>query len=49
MDADRARPSRIQETLRDVDVTLGATSLRAGRSPFVVWAPLAHMVQVPLG
>src|SRR5262245_14879948 len=30
----------------DVDVTLGATYLGAGRSQFVVWAPLVHTVQV---
>src|SRR5262245_66396942 len=32
----------------DFDVTLGATCLGAGRSQFLVWAPLAHTVQVHL-
>jgi maltooligosyltrehalose trehalohydrolase len=32
----------------DVAVTLGATCLEAGRSRFLVWAPLAHTVQVHL-
>ena len=39
-------PSSIQEMVMDFDVTLGATFLGGSRSHFLVWAPLAHTVQV---